>query len=117
MGGQDTGMSRRKWIVRNGKTIEVDPKTYRPVDRHIFSGIIPDSKPFETIDGDYIGGRAQLREHEKRTGTYQVGNELKQPVSHETAVRQTKENLLKEYRDANIPVRFNNAQWQEYKDK
>jgi|TARA_R110000824_G_scaffold388598_1_gene584229 hypothetical protein len=104
-------MSRRKWVMRDGKLTEVNPRTWRPRNASSFDGIISDSAPFQTVDGDYIGGRASLREHEKKTGTVQVGNDYQPPPPHDVAVRQTRDALVKEYNDAGIPLEDSNVSW------
>ena len=109
-------MARRKWVHRYGKLIEVDPHTYRAKNQSgTFNNILSDTADFQTIDGDVIGGRAGLREYQIRTGTRQVGTELKKPVDHDTAVRQSKENLINLHQEANIPLRYARGSWQEYK--
>ena len=40
-----------------------------------WNGIIPDIKPFKTLEGEAITSRKDLREYEKRNGVVQVGND------------------------------------------
>ena len=105
-------MPRRKWVQTKDGLVEVDPHTYKPKGADTFKNIIPDIQPFETIDGDVIGGKRQLRDHERDTGTRQVGNDFKKPVDHDTAVRQTREKLIQHHKEQGVPLRFARADWQ-----
>ncbi len=44
-------------------------------------GIMRDVEPFRSpVDRSIIGSRSELREHNKRNGVFQVGNELNNAV-------------------------------------
>lgn len=65
-------MSRKTWVIRDGKLVEkhlAAPQTKRA---HNF---VPDITPFVTQDGKEISSRSKLREYEQATGSRQVGND------------------------------------------
>lgn len=70
---------RETYVFRNGELI---PKhEAQPLPSHGRSvHVMPDITPFQTVgDRVEIGSRSALREYERRTGTRQVGNDLKPP--------------------------------------
>ena len=73
-------MSKREtYVYRDGKLVpkhETEPLPTHGRSIHV----MPDIAPFQTSgDKVAISSRSQLREYEKRTGTRQVGNDLKPP--------------------------------------
>lgn len=72
-------MSRETYVWRDGKLI---PKALaQPLPTHGRSyQIMPDITPFVTVgDRVAITSRSELREYERRTGTRQVGNDIRPP--------------------------------------
>ena len=69
-------MARTTYVLRDGKLVVKDKDTFGPVRDWMY---VPDISPFETQDGTPISSRRDLREYEKRTGTRQVGNDIKLP--------------------------------------
>ncbi len=64
---------RRSYAWRNGQLVEITPDELEALPQ-----IMPDVKEFKSSDGAMIGGRAQWREHLKRTGTREAGqNEIR----------------------------------------
>jgi len=67
-------MARETYVLRDGKLV---PKAEAPPRGGM--QYVPDISPFETQDGTHISGRRALREYERRTGTRQVGNDMRPP--------------------------------------
>jgi hypothetical protein len=67
-------MARETYVLRDGKLIPKAEAPPRPGMNYV-----PDIAPFETQDGTHISGRRALREYERRTGTRQVGNDMRPP--------------------------------------
>lgn len=65
---------RRRWIYRDGEAIEVtqDWKADPVADHHV----MPDIQPYQSMaDGSMIMSRSQHREHLKRHGLVEIGND------------------------------------------
>lgn len=59
-------MTRRKFVMRDGELVEVDPATYVPKERSVSTRYVSDAWMDGTrspIDGADIGSRTKLREH------------------------------------------------------
>lgn len=72
-------MARETYVFRNGELVpkhEAQPLASRSRSFQVMSDIAP----FQTVgDRVAITSRSELREYERRTGTRQVGNDLKPP--------------------------------------
>ncbi len=60
---------KRTFAYRDGKMVELTPSQVEAVPQ-----IMDDVKEFRSPDGAYIGGRAQWREHLKRTDSVEMGH-------------------------------------------
>lgn len=60
---------RHRWVYVNGEAYEVGEQPLS--DSH---HVMPDIEPFQSPDGAYITGRAQWREHLKRTDSIEMGH-------------------------------------------
>jgi len=70
-------VTRGRWVFRDGKLVEISA-----LERKGGSGlqIIRDVEPYKSIvTGEVVGGRRQHREHLKRTGCVELGNEMPRP--------------------------------------
>lgn len=69
---------RQTYVLRDGKLV---PKTEaQPLPSQNGPYVMADIAPFVTAgDNVPISSRSQLREYERRTGTKQIGNDLKPP--------------------------------------
>lgn len=68
-------MARMRWIQIDGELIPADEVTYRESNAPIIMG---DIQPYQSmIDGSIIESRSSHREHLKRHGMIEVGNETK----------------------------------------
>jgi hypothetical protein len=91
---------RRRFVQRNGELLEV-------VDGYISTprsaDVMPDIQPYKSmVTGEMIESRAQHREHLKKYGLREVGNEVKhisQRPLPDVAPQQRKE-LIREQVDA-----------------
>jgi len=68
-------MSRKRWYYIDGEAIPEEQYESEPqVDYHV----MPDIQPYQSmVDGTMIGSRAQHREHLRRHGLKEIGNEMK----------------------------------------
>ena len=70
----------RKIFYRNGATVTIEDDVVTDVQGEIPGSpdqatyYMPDASEFVTFDDTLLGGRAAVREYEKRTGTRQCGH-------------------------------------------
>ena len=71
----DGGIKRGAWVFVNGQMVPKDEYHAPAPETHM---VMTDIQPYQSMaTGELVGGRAQNREHLKRNGLIEVGNETK----------------------------------------
>ena len=82
--------SRSRYVWRDGELIEIDLDKAREIRRarRASANVLGDiPEPFTSpVDGSVITSRADLREHNKRLGVIDIGDEKKPPTHERTAL-------------------------------
>lgn len=71
----DGGIKRGSWVFVDGQMVPKDEYQRPAPEAHM---VMTDIQPYQSMaTGEMVGGRAQHREHLKRHGLIEVGNETK----------------------------------------
>ena len=71
----DGGIRRGSWVFVDGQMVPKDEYQRPAPEAHM---VMTDIQPYQSMaTGEMVGGRAQHREHLKRHGLIEVGNETK----------------------------------------
>lgn len=78
---------RQVYVFRNGEILSKDEAGPHPLEAKRSINVVSDLEPFVSIvDGSIIGSRTDRREHNRRNGVIDVGNDpavLRRPAPYE----------------------------------